>query len=69
MIDKHILLEDVQETSIYRLLFRVETFADLDGDGVLEVIVRDWYYEGEGWSVYKLIDNRLVLVASNGAGV
>jgi hypothetical protein len=68
VVEKDIRIENEEEASIYRLLYRIETFADLDGDGILEVIIKSWYYEGEGWSVYKLIENRLELVASNGSG-
>jgi hypothetical protein len=68
IVEQDIRLEDDEYPSLYRVLLRVETIADLDGDSVMEVIVRSWYYEGEGWSIYKLIDNRLELVSSNGLG-
>ena len=68
IVEKDIRLEEEEYPSIYRVLFRVETIADLDGDSVMEVIIRSWYYEGEGWSIYKLIDGCLELVASNGLG-
>lgn len=68
VVEKDIRLKNEEVASYYRPLFRVETFSDLDGDGIMEVIIKSWYYEGEGWFVYKLIDNRLVLVASNGSG-
>jgi hypothetical protein len=68
IVEQDIKLEDDEYPSFYRVLFRIETIADLDGDSVMEVIVRSWYYEGKGWSIYKLIDNRLELVASNGLG-
>lgn len=68
VVEKDIRLENEEVVSLYRLLFRIETFSDLDGDGIMEVIIKSWYYEGEGWFVYKLIDNRLELVASNGSG-
>lgn len=50
------------------LLFSVDSIADLDGDGIMELIISSQYYEGFGWSIYKLIDKRLELVASNGMG-
>ncbi len=68
VVEKDIRLKNEEVVSLYRLLFRIETFSDLDGDGIMEVIIKSWYYEGEGWFVYKLIDNRLELVASNGSG-
>lgn len=69
VVDQDIRLEVEEYPSIYRILFQVDAIADLDGDGVMEVIIRSWYYEGEGWGVYKLIDNKLELVTSNGWGV
>lgn len=68
-IDWFIVMEDPEYESIYRYLFYVETCADLDADGVLEVIVKSWYYEGTFWAVYKLVGNELVMVACNGFGV
>lgn len=68
IVEQDIRLNDDENPSYYRVLFRVETIADLDGDNVMEIIVRSWYYEGEAWSIYKLIDDRLELVASNGLG-
>jgi hypothetical protein len=69
VVEQDIRKEDEKEVSIFRYLFRIENFADLDGDGTMEVIIRHWYYEGESWGIYKLKDNKLVLIASNGFGV
>lgn len=55
--------------SIYRIWYEVDTIADLDADGIMEVVIRAWYYEGEEWLIYKLIDNKLEWVAGNGFGV
>ena len=68
VLDQYIITENPEYSSPYRLLFNVDTIADLDGDGTMEVIVKNWYYEGIGWSIYKLKDNKLELVASNGIG-
>lgn len=68
VVEKDIRLEEEQETTLYRNLFSIESVADLDGDGIMEVVLRSWYYEGEGWAVYKLKDGRLEQVASNGVG-
>ncbi|TAH64515.1 MAG: hypothetical protein EWM47_12415 [Anaerolineaceae bacterium] len=65
---EHIIIEDPEYPSPYRLLFSVDSIADLDGDGIMELIVFSQYYEGLGWSIFKLIDNNLELVASNGLG-
>jgi hypothetical protein len=68
ILEQYIITEEPEYPSPYRLLYGVETIADLDGDGIMEIIVENSYYEGFGWSIYKLIDNRLELVASNGIG-
>ena len=61
-------LEEPEEATLYRYLFEVCEIADLDGDGIMEVIIKGWYYEGEEYCVYKLIDHKLELVAVNGFG-
>jgi len=68
LVDSYILTEDLDYMSIYRLLYEVETCADLNGDGILEVVVKSWYYEGVTYSIYKLEGDRLIRVASNGVG-
>lgn len=68
LVDSYIVTKDPEYITPYRLLYAVETCADLDGDGVLEVIIKSWYYEGVTYSVYKLSGNQLELVASNGVG-
>lgn len=67
-VEQDIRVEEEEYPTIFRYLSRVETIADLDGDNTLEVIVKSWYYEGVYWSIYKLIDDRLELVASGGYG-
>jgi hypothetical protein len=68
LLDYYIIMEDPEYSTPYRMLYGVENVADLDGDGIMEIIVNQWYYEGFGWNIYKLIDNKLELVASNGLG-
>lgn|GEM_PF-3931361 len=68
LVDSYIVTEDPEYITPYRLLFSVTTCADLDGDGVLEAVVKCWYYEGVTYSVYKLSGNQLEQVASNGVG-
>ena len=68
VLDEHIIKEDPEYPSPYRLLFSVDSIADIDGDGVMEIIVNNQYYEGFGWSIYKLKDNQLEQVAANGIG-
>lgn len=68
VIEQDIRVKEEEYPSLYRILSRVDMIADLDGDNELEVIIKSWYYEGAFWSIYKLIDNRLELVTSNGYG-
>lgn len=68
ILEQHIIIDEPEYPSPYRLLYGVDTIADLDGDGIMEIIVQSSYYEGFGWTIYKLIDNRLEIVASNGVG-
>lgn len=68
ILDSYIVTEDPDYVTVYRILYAVQTCADLDGDGTLEVVVKSWYYEGVIYSIYKLIGDRLELVASNGVG-
>lgn len=53
----------------YRDAYTVESCADLDGDGILEVVVKRTQYEGTIYSIYKLEGDGLLRVATNGAGV
>jgi hypothetical protein len=68
MLDYNIITEEPEYPSPYRLLYNVMNIVDLDGDGVMEAIVNNQYYEGFGWSIYKLKDNLLEQVAANGIG-
>lgn len=68
LVDSYILTEDLDYASVYRILYETMTCADLDGDGVLEVVIKSWYYEGVTYSVYKLVGDHLELAASNGVG-
>ena len=49
--------------------FSIAAVADLNGDGVMEVILRDMFWESAGMGVYALQDGRLVQVARGGCGV
>lgn len=69
IIHREIQVEEPEEFSIYRYLFEAYDIADLDGDGIMEVIIKGWYYEGEYYQVYKLINDELEAVAVNGFGV
>ncbi len=69
VVEKDVYPEEPAEVSLYRLLYRVETIADLDGDGIMEVVMKGRYYEGDWFAIYKLIDGHLETVAQNGRGV
>jgi hypothetical protein len=43
--------------------------ADLNGDGVMEVVTSATYWEGGGLAIYALVDGRLDDVAGGGCGV
>lgn len=69
VLDHYLLIDEPEQSTLYRVLFETAQIADLDGDGIMEVIIRSWYYEGEYYSVFKLINNKLERVATNGWGV
>jgi hypothetical protein len=48
--------------------FRVLGAADLNGDGVMELLVRSWYYEGAGVTAFELRGDELVEVLAGGCG-
>ena len=50
-------------------LHKLCQFADLDGDGVLEIIVSEHYYEGYSYQVFTVKGDKLVRVLANGSGV
>ena len=49
-------------------LFKIFQFADLNGDGVLEVIMGVDHYEGYGYTVYEIKGDKATMVLANGAG-
>ena len=59
-----------EETSPYILVYRVSAVADLNGDGVMEVVVEEQYYEG-GATVVRALqpDGSLDEVLAAGCGV
>jgi len=44
------------------LIHKVFQFADLNGDGVMEIIVGDFFYEGYSYGVYNIKDDKATLV-------
>ncbi|MGN0918820.1 MAG: hypothetical protein ACI4NO_06725 [Oxalobacter sp.] len=49
-------------------LFKIEAFADLNGDGSMEIILTDMMYEGLSHNVYYHNNNNWKCVLSNGFG-
>jgi len=48
---------------------KIFQFADLNGDGVLEVIMGTDYYEGSFYEVFEIHKDNAILVLENGLGV
>ena len=62
--------EEVEEPSIYILVYRVSGIVDLNGDGVLEVVTENQYYEGSSTAIRALQpDGTLTEVMAAGCGV
>lgn len=51
------------------LIFRLAGFWDLDGDGTLEIITDEAYYEGFGFGIYSFEDGEFVYRTGWGMGV
>ena len=49
--------------------FTIAAVADLNGDGTMEVMVRERFWESAGMSVYAVEDGRLMRVGGGGCGV
>lgn len=47
----------------------LQGFTDLEGDGVLEIVVGDAYYEGSGSTVYSVTSGARVALGGAGCGV
>lgn len=58
----------IDEQWIVPELYKVYHFADLNNDGVMEIIVGQDYYEGFSYCVYEVKDGRAVKVLENGVG-
>lgn len=49
--------------------YGISAIADLNGDGVMEIVTKSYYYEGNASSVYELAGDELREVLSTGCGV
>lgn len=67
-IDKSIYLTDGQFEDGPPFLFQIQQFADVNGDGRLEIIIGERYYEGYGYNVYEVNGGKVDWVLGNGIG-
>jgi hypothetical protein len=66
------IVTEVQEgTTPFILSHSVAAVADLSGDGKMEMIMHEIYYEGSGWTVWEYVNDDLgpVLQIGSGCGV
>jgi hypothetical protein len=66
------IVTEVQEgTTPFILSHSVAAVADLSGDGKMEMIIHEVYYEGSGWTVWEYVNDDLgpVLQIGSGCGV
>jgi hypothetical protein len=66
-LTSYVLADPIDFPTVGR--FTIAAVADLNGDGVMEVVLRDAFWESAGMSVWALEDGRLNEVMSGGCGV
>lgn len=63
------IVTEVQEgTTPFILSHSVAAVADLSGDGKMEMIIHEVYYEGSGWTVWEYVNDDLGPVFQIGSG-
>jgi hypothetical protein len=63
------IVTEVQEgTTPFILSHSVAAVADLSGDGKMEMIIHEVYYEGSGWSMWEYVNDDLGPVFQIGSG-
>lgn len=63
------VVDEVQEgTTPFILSHSVAAVADLSGDGKMEMVIHEVYYEGSGWSVWEYVNDDLGPVFQIGSG-
>ena len=50
------------------MIWKIQQFADLNGDGKLEIVLGNMYYEGEGYDVYEVDGDTAQWVCGGGWG-
>ncbi len=67
LLAAYVMEEPVDFPTVGR--FTIAAVADLNGDGVMEVLVRERFWESGAMSVYALDEGRLVRIGGGGCGV
>lgn len=68
VIRAHYYHEDVEGMADSPSSYRVAFVVDINGDGVLEVLIRGRYYEGFWYEIHEFRNNELIKVLSEGLG-
>ena len=70
ILDKDAYISDDFQDDFARVryVFGILGFADLNGDNKLEIITIGGYYEGKGYKVYEIQNNKPIVVLKNGVG-
>ncbi|MBU1106735.1 MAG: hypothetical protein KKB51_08730 [Candidatus Riflebacteria bacterium] len=68
VLHEHYYHEDIEGQADSSNGYRVGFVVDINGDGVLEMILNCRYYEGFWYEVYELKNNELIKVLSDGLG-
>ncbi len=51
------------------ILFEPTAIADLNGDGIMEIVIYNAYYEGSASEVFRIVNGKAVKVLETGCGV
>lgn len=68
ILGESIVSEVPEGTTPFVLSHSVAAVADLSGDGKMEMIIHEVYYEGSGWSVWEYVNDDLGPVFQIGSG-
>lgn len=68
ILGESIVAEVPEGTTPFVLSHAVAAVADLSGDGKMEMVIHEVYYEGSGWSVWEYVNDDLGPVFQIGSG-
>ncbi len=68
ILGESIVVEVQEGVTPFVLSHSVAAVADLSGDGKMEMIIHEVYYEGSGWSVWEYVNDDLGPVFQIGSG-